>query len=336
MEYRNLGRTGVKVSSLCLGTMMFGRSANEQDSIAITHAALDKGINFVDTADAYSGGASERFVGAALSGGRRASVVLATKAFFPQDQKDPNARGLSRRHLIEACEASLKRLQTDWIDLYQLHRSQSDIPIDESLRALDDLIRQGKVRYIGTSMFPAWKSVESLWAAKELGLNRFVSEQMAYNLLDRTAEREVIPAAQTFGLALLPWGPLCGGLLTGKYTRDDQSAAGRWQGGKDNFGRPATRAAYDVIEGVVALAKEKGCTPAQLALAWNASQPGITAPIIGPRTLEQFNDNVGAADVQVTDADRARLDALAPPWSATLRYYDAALAIDFKPNLGRW
>jgi aryl-alcohol dehydrogenase-like predicted oxidoreductase len=336
VEYRNLGRTGVKVSQLCLGTMMFGRSANEQDSIAITHAALEKGINFVDTANAYSAGASEEFVGKALSTGKRASVVLATKAFFPQDQKDPNARGLSRRHLIEACEASLKRLQTDWIDLYQLHRPQSDIPIDETLRALDDLIRQGKVRYIGTSMFPAWKTVESLWAAKELGLNRFVCEQMAYNLLDRTAEREVIPAAQTFGLGLIPWGPLCGGLLTGKYRRDDQSATGRWQGGKDNFGRPATPAAYDVIEGLVALAKEKGCTPSQLALAWNASQPAITAPIIGPRTLEQLLDNVGAAEVEVTDADRARLDELAPPWSATLRYYDAALATDFKPNPGRW
>jgi len=336
MEYRNLGRTGVKVSSLCLGTMMFGRNANEQDSIAITHAALDKGINFVDTANAYSAGASEQFVGKALANGRRASIVLATKEFFPQDQKDPNARGLSRRHLIEACEASLKRLQTDWIDLYQVHRSQSEIPIDETLRALDDLIRQGKVRYIGTSMFPAWKSVESLWASKELGLNRFVCEQMAYNLLDRTAEREVIPAAQTFGFALIPWAPLCGGLLTGKYKRDDQSAAGRWQGGKDNFGRPATAAAFDVIEGLGALAKEKGCTPSQLALAWNASQPGITAPIIGPRTLEQLLDNLGAADVKVTDADRARIDALAPPWSQTLRYYDAALAIDFKPNLARW
>jgi len=336
MEYRNLGRTGVKVSSLCLGTMMFGRSANEQESISIVHAALERGINFVDTANAYSAGASERFVGTALQGGRRASVVLATKAFFPQEQNDPNARGLSRRHLIEACEASLKRLQTDWIDLYQVHRSQSEIPIDETLRALDDLIRQGKVRYIGTSMFPAWKSVEALWASKELGLNRFVSEQMAYNLLDRTAEREVIPAAQTFGMALLAWAPLCGGLLTGKYKRDDQSAAGRWQGGKDNFERPATAAAYDVIEGLVAFAKQKGCTPSQLALAWNAAQPGITAPIIGPRTLEQALDNLDAVDVKVTDADRARLDTLAPPWSQTLRYYDAALAIDFKPNLGRW
>jgi aryl-alcohol dehydrogenase-like predicted oxidoreductase len=336
MEYRNLGRTGVKVSSLCLGTMMFGRSADEHSSIAIVREALERGINFVDTADAYSAGASERFVGKALQGGARASVVLATKAFFPQDQKDPNARGLSRRHLIAACEASLGRLQTDWIDLYQVHRPQADIPIDETLRALDDLVRAGKVRYVGTSMFPAWKSVEALWAAKELGLNRFVSEQMAYNLLDRTAEREVIPAAQTFGMALLPWAPLCGGLLTGKYKRDDQSAAGRWHGGKDNFGRPATPAAYDVIDGLVALANEKSCTPSQLALAWNASQPGITAPIIGPRTLEQLVDNTGAFAVTVTDEDRARLNALAPPWTATLRYYDAALAIDFKPNLGRW
>jgi aryl-alcohol dehydrogenase-like predicted oxidoreductase len=336
MEYRNLGRTGVKVSPLCLGTMMFGRSTNEEDSVAVIEHALDHGINFIDTADAYSAGASERFVGKALAGGKRASVVLATKGFFPQDQKDPNARGLSRRHLIAACEASLERLQTDWIDLYQVHRPQADVPIDETLRALDDLIRAGKVRYIGTSMFPAWKSVESLWASKELGLNRFVSEQMAYNLLDRTAEREVIPAAQSFGLALVPWAPLCGGLLTGKYRRDDQTAAGRWQGGKDNFGRPATPAAYDVIEELVALAKEKGCTASQLALAWNASQPGITAPIIGPRTLEQLVDNLGAIRVQVTDADRARLDAVAPPWSAKLRYYDAAMAIDFRPNLARW
>lgn len=336
MDYRNLGRTGVKVSPVCLGTMMFGRSASEQDSIAMVHQALDRGINFIDTADVYAAGASERFVGKALAGGRRERVVLATKGFFPLDAKDPNARGLSRRYLIRACEASLERLGTDWIDLYQIHRAQSDIPIDETLRALDDLVRAGKVRYLGTSMFPAWKSVESLWAAKEFGLNRFVSEQMAYNLLDRTAEREVIPAAQTFGLALMPWAPLCGGLLTGKYRRDDQSAAGRWQGGKDNFGRPATPAAFDVIEAVVAVARDKGCTPSQLALAWNATQPGITAPIIGPRTLEQLTDNLGALAVQLTDADRARLDAVAPPWSATLRYYDAAMAIDFRPNPTRW
>jgi aryl-alcohol dehydrogenase-like predicted oxidoreductase len=337
MQYRNLGRTGVKVSQLCLGTMMFGRRANEQDSIVMIEHALGQGINFIDTANAYSAGDSERVVGKALAkSGRRASTVLATKVFFPQDQSDPNARGLSRRHIIDACNASLQRLKTDWIDLYQLHRAQSDIPIDETLRALDDLIRAGKVRYVGTSMFPAWKIVESLWAAKEFGLHRFVCEQMAYNLLDRTAEREVIPAAQSFGIALIPWAPLCGGLLTGKYRRDDQSAEGRWQGGKDNFDRPATPAAFDVIEAVAAVAKEKGCTPSQLALAWNFSQPGITAPIIGPRTLEQLIDNLGATAVQVTDQDRVRLDAIAPPLAATMRYYDAAMSIDFKPNFPRW
>jgi aryl-alcohol dehydrogenase-like predicted oxidoreductase len=336
VEYRNLGRTGVKVSPLCLGTMMFGRSTSEPESIAIIERALDQGINFVDTANAYSAGASERYVGKALARGRRASVVLATKGFFPLDSKDPNGRGLSRRHLIDACNGSLERLQTDWIDLYQLHRAQSDVPIDETLRALDDLIRAGKIRYIGTSMFPSWKIVESLWAAKEFGLNRFVCEQMAYNLLDRTAEREVLPAARSFGIATLPWAPLCGGLLTGKYKRDDQSAAGRWHGGKDNFDRKVTPAAFDVIEGVVGLARDKGCTPSQLALAWLAAQPGVTAPIIGPRTLEQALDNLGSASVAITDEDRARIDAFAPPLAATLRYYDAAMAIDFKPNFGRW
>jgi aryl-alcohol dehydrogenase-like predicted oxidoreductase len=299
--------------------------------------ALGHGVNFIDTADAYSAGDSERFVGKALAnGGKRASTILATKGFFPRDPKDPNARGLSRRSIVDACHASLERLGTDWIDLYQLHRPQSEIPIDETLRALDDLIRAGKVRYVGTSMFAGWKIVEALWAAKELGLNRFVSEQMAYHLLDRTAEREVIPAARTFGVALLPWAPLCGGLLSGKYRRDDQSAEGRWQGGKDNFDRPATPAAFDVIEGLVELADSKGCTPSQLALAWNFSQPGITAPIIGPRTLEQLVDNLGAVTVTLTAEDAARLDELAPPLAATLRYYDAAMTVDFKPNFGRW
>lgn len=337
MEYRNLGRTGVKVSPLCLGTMMFGRSTSERDSIPIIEHALAQGINFVDTANGYSAGESERIVGKALAAsGRRARTILATKAFMPQDPDDPNARGLSRRHLIDACEASLERLGTDWIDLYQLHRAQSDIPIDETLRALDDLIRAGKVRYIGTSMFAGWKIVESLWAAKELGLNRFVCEQAAYNLLDRTAEREVLPAARSFGLGVVSWGPLCGGLLTGKYRRGDFSAEGRWQGGKDNFDRPVTDKAVDVIEALMSHAGDKRCTPSQLALAWNASQPGITAPIIGPRTFEQLDDNLGAISVRLDGDDLARLDAAAPPMSVALRYYDQAMAIDLKPNLGRW
>jgi aryl-alcohol dehydrogenase-like predicted oxidoreductase len=337
MEYRNFGRTGVKVSQFCLGAMMFGRSANEEDSITIIEHALAAGINFIDTADIYALGESERIVGKALArAGKRDAVVLATKGFFPLDRSDPNSGGLSRRSLVRACEASLKRLGTDWIDLYQLHRPQSDVPIDETLRALDDLIRAGKVRYIGTSMFPAWKTVESLWAAKELGLNRFVSEQCTYHLLDRTAEREVLPAARSFGLAVMPWGPLCGGLLTGKYSRDDQSAAGRWQGGKDNFDRPINEAAFDFIERHVAHAADKGCTPSQLALAWNAAQPGVTAPIIGPRTLEQLVDNLGAVGVRIEQHDLERIDAAAQPMSATMRYYDAALGADMKPNPGRW
>jgi aryl-alcohol dehydrogenase-like predicted oxidoreductase len=316
---------------------MFGRSTNERDSITIIEHALGTGINFIDTANAYSLGESERIVGKALAkSGKRATTVLATKGYFALDENDPNGRGLSRRHLIDACNASLERLSTEWIDLYQLHRPLSAIPIDETLRALDDLIRAGKVRYIGTSMFPAWKIVESLWASKELGLNRFVCEQCTYHLLDRTAEREVIPAAQTFGLAVIPWGPLCGGLLSGKYRRDDQSAEGRWQGGKDNFNRPATPAAWDFIDAHIAHAKDKGCTPSQLALAWNAAQPGITAPIIGPRTLEQLVDNLGALEVKIGADDVARIDALAPPLSVTLRYYDAAMAADIKPNYGRW
>ena len=336
MEYRNLGRTGVRVSPLCLGTMLFGRTVAEADATAIIEQALASGINFVDTADGYAAGESERIVGRALAKhGRRQRTVLATKVFFPQDPDDPNARGISRRHIIEACENSLRRLQTDWIDLYQLHRPQSHIPVDESLRALDDLIRAGKVRYVGTSMFPAWRIVESLWVSKEFGLNRFVCEQPTYHLLDRTVEREVLPAAISFGLGVITWGPLCGGLLSGKYTRDDQSAAGRWKGGTDNLGRTATPAAFEVIDALTGIAADKPCTPSQLALAWNIDQPGITAAIVGPRTTDQLTDNLGALAVTVTAEDRARLDAVAPPLSVSLRYYDAAISTDLRPNLSR-
>jgi aryl-alcohol dehydrogenase-like predicted oxidoreductase len=335
MEYRSLGRTGVKVSPLCLGTMMFGSRADATASHAMIDHALEAGINFVDTADAYGGGESERIVGEALSkDGRRAATVLATKVFFPQSG-DPNDRGISRRHVVDACDASLQRLRTDWIDLYQLHRSMADIPIDETLRALDDLIRSGKVRYIGVSMFPGWQMVESLWVAKELGLNRFVCEQPAYHLLDRTIEREVVPAAQSFGVAVIPWGPLCGGVLTGKYRRGDEDVEGRWKGGAAG-NRSITPAAFDVVEGLVELARERGCTPSQLALAWCASQPGITAPIIGPRALEQLEDNLGAIGMELSDAERARLDELAPPCSVTLPYWDTAMGLDLRPHSYRW
>ena len=337
MEYRNLGRTGVKVSKYCLGTMMFGRVTSQAESIPIIEYALEQGVNFIDTANVYAAGESEIIVGKVLGkAGRRQRTILATKGFFPVDPDDPNGRGLSRRNIMDACEQSLNRLQTDWIDLYQLHRPQADIPIDETLRALDDLIRSGKVRYIGTSMFTGWRIVEALWVARELGLNRFVCEQSAYHLLDRTAEREVIPAAMSYGMGVITWAPLCGGLLSGKYRRDDTSAEGRWQGGTDNKGRKVNESVFDVIEVLIELAAEAGCTPSQLALAWNAAQPGITAPITGPRTLEQCVDNLGASEVIINDAILDKINMIAPPLSTTMNYYEAAMGIDLRPNSHHW
>jgi aryl-alcohol dehydrogenase-like predicted oxidoreductase len=335
MDYRPLGRTGVKVSEICLGTMMFGGRTDKDESTRIIDLALDRGVNFIDTANVYAANESERIVGNALArDGKRQHTILATKVHGAQGD-DINDRGISRRHIIDACDASLRRLQTDWIDLYQLHRSRADTPIDETLRALDDLIRAGKVRYIGTSMFPGWQMVEALWVAKELGLNRFVCEQPAFHMLDRTAEREVIPAAQSFGMAIIPWGPLCGGLLTGKYDRNGNDEQGRWRDGKDNAGREATPLGWDTIDLVKKLAAEKGCSPSQVALAWCGAQPGVTAPIIGPRTYEQADDNLGAVDVELTDSDFARIDELVPPCGVAVRYYDRANAIDLRPHLHR-
>src|SRR4029079_5857288 len=220
MDYRQLRRTGAQVSGRCLGCMMFGGRTGPEESYAIIDRGIDAGINFLDTANVYSRGRSEEVTGAALKrNGKRQQIVLATKVHGTMDDDDPNAQGSSRRHIIEQCDASLIRLQTDYIALYQIHRPRPEIAIDETLRALDDLVRAGKVRYIGTSTFAAWQLVESLWAATELGLKRFVCEQPPYNLLDRRIERELLPMAQTFGMAVIPWSPLGGGLLTGKYQR---------------------------------------------------------------------------------------------------------------------
>ena len=343
MEYRPLGRTGVMVSELCLGAMLLGnyRSdettgigiADEEESNRILDYALDNGINFIDSANVYGFGEngfgeSERFLGKALAkDGRRQKTVLATKFFGPMS-KDPNDQGLSRRHVIEACEASLKRMNTDWIDVYQMHRCNPNVPIDETLRALDDLIRAGKVRYIGGSMFSSWRIVESLWVAKELGLNRLVCEQPTYNMLDRTIERELLPTAQTFGIGIIPWGPLCGGLLSGKYDRDSYPSDGRWQDGKDFANRSAGDRTWDVLDALRPMAEEKDCSMSQLALAWMLAQPGVTAPIIGGRKLEQIADNMGAIDVSWTEEDNARFDDLVPPCSYVVRYYDAGIGME--------
>lgn len=334
MEYRNLGRTGVKVSPLCLGCMMFGAKTELDESCAIIDRALDTGINFLDTSNSYSRGRSEEFVGTALKrNGKRHRVVLATKVRSQMADDDPNMVGNHRRMIIDQCDASLRRLQTDYIDLYQVHRPQSDIPIDETLRALDDLVRAGKVRYIGTSTFAAWQLVEALWVAKEYGLNRFVCEQPPYNILDRRIERELIPMAQTYGFAVIPWSPLGGGLLTGKYQPNAASSDTRYGNKQATWlQHRLTSRMYEVTAGLQPLAAAKNCTVGQLALAWCLGQPGITSPIIGPRTMAQFEENLGALQVPFIAADRQAIDALVAPGSMVSAFYDA----DFGPHLHRW
>ena len=256
MEYRNLGRTGVRVSPLCVGCLMLGRETSEAESMEIVDRAIDRGINFFDTANMYGRGMSETVLGKAFArNGRRDRVVLATKAHFRMDDDDPNAIGNSRRHMIEQCEKSLRRLQTDHVDLFYVHRPESETPIDETLRALDDLVRAGKVRYIGCSMFTAWQIVESLWAAKEHGLNRFVAEQPPYNLLERRIERELVPCAQTYGIAIMSWSALAAGFLAGRYRRGEAPPPDSRHRGASAQGKPgeilgdASFAVLDVLEG---------------------------------------------------------------------------------------
>lgn len=349
MEYKNLGRTGVKVSQLCLGCMNFGGRTDDSESIQIIDRAIEAGINFIDTANVYGHdpanfsfgrGRSEEIVGKALKpSSKRSRIVLATKAYFPMSD-DPNAVGSSRRHLIEQCEASLKRLETDTIDLYQLHHPSNEIPIDETLRALDDLITSGKVRYIGTSSFAAWQIMESLWVSKEYHLNRFVCEQPAYNLLDRRIERELIPMAQTYGLAIIPWSPAAGGFLTGQYRRDTSAPNGSrfaefWTSAHAHHQREN---AFQVLDVVESLAAEKDCSPYELVLAWIAQQPGITSPIIGPRTLDHLEASLQALNITITTEDTERLDEVAPPGRATVPYYgyDGMAWVTWGPHEHRW
>jgi aryl-alcohol dehydrogenase-like predicted oxidoreductase len=326
VEYRSLGRTGVKVSALCLGCMMFGGKTPPGDSYDIIDRAIDDGVNFIDTANVYSVGRSEEVTGEALKrNGKRDRIVLATKVHGVMSGDDPNMQGNSRRHIMQQCEASLRRLKTDYIDLYQIHRPQPDIPIDETLRALDDLVRAGKVRYLGSSTFAAWQLVESFAVSKELGLNRFICEQPPYNLLDRRIERELLPMAQTYGMAVIPWSPLGGGLLTGKYKRGEEPPEGARFADASNpiYRRRLNDRIYDVVDGLEPIAKEKNCTLSQLALAWVLRQPGVTSPIIGPRTMEQYTDNLGALDVEITDDDRKQINRIIRRGDSVAPFYEA-------------
>jgi aryl-alcohol dehydrogenase-like predicted oxidoreductase len=334
VEYRALGRTGVQVSALCLGCMNFGDTnsgTDEVESIRIVHHAMDAGINFLDTANVYGRGRSEAITGKALVGnGRRDRVFLATKFYNRMADDDPNAWSSHRYHIIQACNDSLKRLQTDHIDLYQMHRPRSVIPIDETLRALDDLVKQGKVRYIGTSTFAAWQLVEALWVSKELALNRFICEQPPYNLLDRRIERELIPYCRTYGVAIIPWAPIGGGLLSGKYRMGQARPEGaRYE--KGAFANRDNDRALASVERYLEFCKERDHVPARYALAWCLSRPGITSPIIGPRTMEQMDEYLAAMEVSITDDDSAAIDSIFEPGSHVSNYYSA----DFGPN-ARW
>jgi aryl-alcohol dehydrogenase-like predicted oxidoreductase len=335
MDYRPLGRTGVKVSPLCLGCMNFGHGTPADDAARIIDRALDEGVNFLDTANVYARGQSEEITGETLRrNGKRHRVLVATKVYGRVDEDDVNAMGSSRRHIIEQCEASLIRLRTDYIDLYQIHRPDPTIPIDETLRALDDLVRSGKVRYIGTSTFAAWQLVESLWVSKELGLNRFVTDQPPYNILDRRVERELAPMAQSFGIAINPWSPLGGGLLTGKYKRGKAPGKDTRYGapGSERFRARLIDPLFDVLERLEPLAAAKDCTLSQFSMAWLRSQPGVVAPIAGPRTMDHLNDYLASLQVTLTPEDCQAVDAIVPSGTHASSFYTAP----WGPENYRW
>ncbi|MER5916246.1 aldo/keto reductase [Streptomyces sp. NPDC001982] len=310
MKYRTLGRTGMQVSPYALGTMMFGAAGNpdHDESIRIIHRALDAGINFVDTADVYSGGESEAIVGKALKG-RRDEVVLASKVHYPMGD-DPNRRGNSRRWIITAVEESLRRLQTDHLDLYQIHRPDPTVDVEETLSALSDLIRSGKVRAIGTSTFPACDIVEAQWVAERRGLERFRTEQPPYSILNRSIEREVLPVAERYGMGTLVWSPLGQGLLTGRYRKGRPADTHRGGTMPQHFGDERK---LDVVEQLIPLAEQTGLPITHLAMAFSIAHPAVTSAILGPRTMEQLEDLLAGAEVTLDDDILDRIDKVAPP-----------------------
>jgi len=317
MDNRSLGRTGVSVSPLCLGAMMFGAwgETDHEESIRIIHRALDAGINFIDTADVYSRGESEEIVGKALSGGRRDNVVLATKVHGKMGD-DPNEFGNSRRWVVKEVENSLRRLSTDWIDLYQIHRPEEDTDIDETLGALTDLVRAGKVRYIGSSTFPASQIVEAQWAAERRGRERFVCEQPPYSLLTRAVEADVLPTCRRYGMGVIPWSPLAGGWLSGKYRKDGdlpESRRAQMIPSRYDMSLPGNQRKLDAADALGKLADEAGMSLIEMALAFVIRHPAVTAAIIGPRTMEHLESQLTAADVELPDDVLDKIEEIVPP-----------------------
>jgi aryl-alcohol dehydrogenase-like predicted oxidoreductase len=318
MEHRTLGRTGVSVSKLCLGAMMFGAwgEPDHDASIRIIHAALDAGINFIDTADVYSQGESEEIVGKALKG-RRDDVVLATK-FWGQMGEDANHQGGSRRWIVQEVENSLRRLDTDWIDVYQVHRPTPDTDLEETLGALTDLVRQGKVRYIGHSTYPASLIVEAQWTARDRGLQRPHTEQPPYSILARGIETDVLPTCAAHGIGVIPWSPLAGGWLSGRYRKDTDvsgpvSSARQRLAARYDLSLPENQRKLEAADQLAQLAEEVGISLIHLAIAFALNHPAVSAPIIGPRTMEHLESQLGAADVVLTDDVLDRIDAIVPP-----------------------
>jgi aryl-alcohol dehydrogenase-like predicted oxidoreductase len=319
MDYRPLGRTGVSVSKLCLGTMMFGDWGNKDhdDSSRIIHRALDAGINFLDTADIYSQGESEVIVGKALAGGRRDDVVLATKAWGAMGE-DPNRRGVSRRWIIREVEDSLQRLGTDWIDLYQIHRYEPGVDVEETLGALTDLVHQGKVRYIGSSTFPPSAIVEAQWAARDHHLQRYVCEQPPYSILARGIEADVLPTCARYGIGVIPWSPLNGGWLSGRWRKGIEQAtptsyARQRLANRYDLSLPANQRKLEATEALAQLAEDAGISLIEMAIAFVIRHPTVTAAIIGPRTMEQLESQLPAADVELPDDVLDRIDEIVTP-----------------------
>jgi aryl-alcohol dehydrogenase-like predicted oxidoreductase len=335
VEYRQLGRSGLRVSELTLGTMTFG-GKGEFEQVGSTDSAgarrivdrcLDAGINLIDTADVYSSGVSEEIVGAAIEG-RRERLLVATKARFPMG-KGPNDAGLSRHHLIRACEQSLQRLGIDHIDLYQTHEWDGATPVEETIEALDTLVRQGKVRYLGCSNYSGWHLMKSLATADRLGTQRFTSQQIHYTLQAREAEYELIPAGLDQGVGVLVWSPLAGGLLSGKYGRDREAPAGSRQ--LTNWGEPPVRhaeALWKIVDELVAIAEARGVSAAQVALAWLLARPGVSSLIIGARTEEQLDDNLAATSLVLTADEHVRLEEVSRPPLLYPYWHQAASAGD--------
>ena len=313
MKYRRLGRSGLNISEVVLGTMNFGQQTPRQESFNIIHAAIDAGINLLDCANVYAEGESERVIGEALAaGGKRKDVFITSKVFLPTGD-GLNERGNSRHNILRACENSLRSLKTDYIDIYFLHRTDFNVPQEETLAALSLLVQQGKIRYAGCSTHPPWRVVEAMWIADKHHYPKFVCEQPPYNLLDRRVENEIVPMCREYDLGIISWSPLAQGVLAGRYQDAGNLPDGSRGAFKDIYAERITQRGIEVAQQLAELARDKGCTLPQLALSWILHQPSITAAIIGPRTTDHFNDLLSAGDIELDSSDLEFCDRLVPP-----------------------